>query len=171
MAARPSTDSSLASRQVISGKPRRFLGEIAPPTTLDQLFHKKPVSKHVTEFGTLFSLIFALVAIYLLYKEKSPQSIVIITVISSFFLLSGKYLPGLLLPVWQFWMRFAVVLGIVMNFVILSLVWISMVVPMGMFLKLIRKRVMDCDFRSKKASYWSEYKSERNDFQKMTRQF
>jgi hypothetical protein len=65
----------------------------------------------------------------------------------------GAAVPGILLPVYRVWMGLAFAMGFVMTRVILTLVFVGMVIPIGLVMRLVGKDPLDRRWRAG-ASYW-----------------
>ena len=63
--------------------------------------------------------------------------------------------PGLLLPVNRLWKAFAGRLGAVNNHLILGIVYISMIVPVALFMRLIGRDMMQRKIEPEAKSYFS----------------
>jgi len=91
----------------------------------------------------------------LLYWKGRPAAPYIAGV-ASFFILSGLVAPIILAPIERAWMAFANVLSIVMTFLILALTFFLVITPMGLFLRLIGKDLLDRKWNDKRDSFWSK---------------
>jgi hypothetical protein len=69
-------------------------------------------------------------------------------------LVLGLAAPALLRPVYRVWMGLAFVLGFVMTRVILTVVFVGLVVPIGLVLRLFGKDFLDERFDRSAPSYW-----------------
>jgi hypothetical protein len=65
----------------------------------------------------------------------------------------GALVPGVLLPVYRVWMGLAFAMGFVMTRVILTVVFVGMVIPIGLVMRLVGKDPLDRQWRAA-ASYW-----------------
>ena len=68
-------------------------------------------------------------------------------------------------------MKFALALGTVMTFVMVTLAWVIMFIPIGLIFKLIGKKTLDLSFKSTKTSYWEPRDDKSNDFKLLDRQY
>ncbi len=66
----------------------------------------------------------------------------------------GFVAPGLLRPVYRVWMGLAVVLGFVMTRVLLTVVFVLLIIPIGLVLRLVGKDLLDGQPDPEAASYW-----------------
>lgn len=129
----------------------------------------KPVTKHVKDFGILIGAIFLIISAFKMYKGSSI--LIPTTYIGLLFVLGGLYMPRLLMPVWYYWMKFALALGTFMTLVIVTLAWIIMFIPIGILFKLIGKRTVNLSFKSSSDTYWEQREDKYNDFKLLERQF
>lgn len=138
---------------------------------LDQRQHGKTIRAQVQEFGVVFALLFTIIAGFQLkHPERIWITLGLLTAATAFFVL-GKFAPRVMHPLWKGWMLIGAILGVFVNFVLLSLVWIVMVIPFGIALKLIGKRVMDLSFRAPVESYWQNRDEKLANFELLERQF
>lgn len=112
-------------------------------------------TKILRNFSLGASVFFALIAIYLYYKNKFDLFPYIGSV-SGLFLLIGLIKPDFSKPIYIAWMSFAHVLGQINTKIILLLVFILTVVPVSLFLKLFRKDILDKKLEREKISYWNQ---------------
>src|SRR5690606_38839000 len=68
--------------------------------------------------------------------------------------LLGLAAPATLRPVYRVWMGLAVVLGFVMTRVLLTLVFVLVVLPIGLALRLVGKDLLDVRIDPEATSYW-----------------
>ncbi len=66
----------------------------------------------------------------------------------------GLLAPTILRPVFKGWMGLAVVLGFVMTRVLLTLVFVLLVVPIGLALRLVGKDLLRLRFDREAPTYW-----------------
>ena len=87
------------------------------------------------KFGFFFTSIFALAAIYFLYVDSIfwSQSLVI-TAVS--FLLITVLNSDLLLPLNKLWMRFGLLLGMIVSPIVLGLIFFGLFTPYGLVMRL-----------------------------------
>ena len=147
--------------------------EIVQPMhpVLDQRWFNKPVRQHVLEFAQLCGLLLLAMAAIWIYRGRSPERWVSAIVVAGFVVSSGYRAPLLLHPVWKGAMKFAEVMGAVMNVVILSLAWVIMFVPLAITLKICGRRIMDLRYKADVESYWEERNVKCHDFKRLEKQF
>ncbi len=141
------------------------------PSVLDQRWMGKMVRLHVQEFACLFAIIALAVSGLLLWNGHAPGWPLGLFGLAAALILLGYRAPIVLHPFWKAWMALAEKLGCVSSFIILSLAWVLMVVPMGLLLRVIKKRLMVMTFREPVQSYWEDREENSNDFVRLERQF
>ncbi|MCO6430147.1 MAG: hypothetical protein J5J00_04745 [Deltaproteobacteria bacterium] len=149
-----------------------FAGKERPKSKLDELYFRRPIRQHIKEFAALFAVIFNIVAIYLLLKDGATLATpAALAVVSLVLYAIGHFVPVILYPVWDGWMKFAHILGIVMTTLILFVAWSIALIPISVLLKVCRIKVMDTTFRQPVETYWEERSDKYNDFKLLERQF
>ena len=116
-------------------------------------------------FGILFFVIFFIIGLWPLLKGQNP-SIIFIT-ISFLFLILGLLNSKLLTPLYVIWMKFADVLAKFIPPIVMFSIFFLIVTPIGIFLKIIGKDLVNLKFNKEKKTYWSN----REDVKSMRRQF
>lgn len=138
---------------------------------LDELWFNKPIRRHVLEFAQVFAIIGLVVGSWIAYRGGSLVTVGILAAVAGVLLVLGHKAPAHLRPIWAGWMKFAMVLGHVMTFIILSIMWWLVLVPIAGLLKLIGKDVMDLSYAAKRESYWEDRKPGKDDFLLLERQY
>jgi hypothetical protein len=77
---------------------------------------------------------------------------------SACFLVFGLVFPAVLRPVQKVWMTLALLMGWVMSRVILTLLFFIGVTPIGLFLRITGKDILDKKSGVKRDSYWAAHK-------------
>jgi hypothetical protein len=147
------------------------------PSSLDALYYKRPVREHVREFGTLFAAVFLIVIAYRMWGGAPAAPLFLdrwnvllaLLAVASFVL--GRIAPSVLLPVWRAWMKFAEILSMVTTPVIVTILWVVVVIPVALLLKVMRVRVMNTSFREPVDTYWESRDPKKSDFKLLERQF
>ena len=117
-------------------------------------------------FGIVFSVFFALLAIYFFYKFKNINYVIIFLSLS--FLILGLLNSKVLTPLNILWLRFGLFLGKIVSPVIMAIVFFVVVTPLALLAKLVNKDFLGLDKKKniKKNSYWikkDKYKSSMKD--------
>jgi len=79
--------------------------------------------------------------------------------------------PSLLLPLNWLWMRVGLLMGHITNFLVLGVIFFSVVTPMGHILRLLGKRPLSLRWMPQAQSYWVQRSPYLSNFQHMKRQF
>jgi len=102
-------------------------------------------------FGFVFATVFMIVAIFPLLSSEDIR-LWSITVSLIFFIL-GVLNSKLLTPLNKMWMKFGVVLGIIISPIIMGLIFFLVVTPTGLILKLFKKDVLMLN-KNNLNTYW-----------------
>ncbi len=160
----------LVTLQALPGGKDKDAGSVS--SVLDLIEHGKPVRRHIHEFGAVFAILFLIIGGVQGYKHGRLDLLAGWAVAALVFAGMAYTLPRVLYPLWKAWMKFAHVLGMVMTSVILFAAWVVMMIPLGLLLKVIGKKVMEVGFRNPQVpSYWEDKKIETTDFKLLERQF
>lgn len=135
----------------------------------EEIKNIKTSKKEIRSFGITFGIIFLIIAGFLYYHEKYSFQL-FIYLASSFFCL-GFIFPIVLKPFYIVWMIFAVILGWLMTRVIISLLYYIIITPIGLFLRIIGKDLLDLKEQKNKKSYWNIRNSEEEKNQNYEKQF
>lgn len=116
--------------------------------------------KKVREFGyVIFSVLAVIFPLFSAYKHDWSLTNVALTSISigAVFILLTTFLTRFMKPVYKMWMMLAFGLGFIMTRLIITLVYLMMITPIGIFRRLKGNNVSDTfrKFKStEKVSYW-----------------
>ena len=116
-------------------------------------------------FGILFFVIFLIIGLWPLLKGQNPS--ITLIVISFLFLILGVLNSKLLTPLYVIWMKFSDVLAKFIPPIVMFSIFFLIVTPIGIFLKIIGKDLVNLKFNKEKKTYWSN----REDIKSMRRQF
>jgi len=87
------------------------------------------------------------------------------------FFMAGLLTPVSLGPLRAAWMKFAGVLGYVNSRILLTIVFIGLIVPTALVLRLLGKQPIRLGFREEAASYWRRRTADEFAARRMERQF
>lgn len=138
---------------------------------LDEVWMRKTIRRHVSEFACVISLVLLAIAGVGLYKGHAIVNALALTFTSLILLAAGYKAPALLHPVWKAWMKLATALGLVMTTLILSLGWVILLIPFALVMRTVGKRVMDLSYATGVPTYWETRDSKFDDFKLLERQF
>lgn len=131
----------------------------------------RPVAIQLREFGAVVALILCLVAGYLAYKGSVPSMSLSLVATALLVWAVGIWAPLALYPAWNGWMALAAGLSVVMTFLILGVMWLLLMIPTALLLRMFGKQVIDLSFRSGRESYWLTPAAGRDDFKRLERQY
>ena len=117
------------------------------------------------KFGLLFFLVFLTIGLWPLLKSNDIRIWAI--VISLFFLISSVLSFKFLIPMNKLWIKFGEQLGRFIAPVILSFIYFLILTPIGLFMRIIKKDLLNLNF-SKQNSYWVK---RQKSFSKINKQF
>jgi len=115
-------------------------------------------------FGIVFSVFFFLIAAWSFYKLNYTRSYVLVGISASLLLISF-FLPQLLKYPYRGWMTVGHYLMIVNSTILLVLIFLLVMTPLGLMMRLFGKRPLDLSY-SKDDSYWSVRRIESVNFEK-----
>ena len=103
-------------------------------------------------FGLVFSIIFLVIGIYpALYREDVNLYAL---ALSLAFILLAYFSPNLLRIPNKIWLKFGVLIGLVISPIVLMLIYFSTVLPIGLMLKIFGKDPLNRKILRHSASYW-----------------
>ena len=127
----------------------------------DLIAEIKTTKKEYRNFGIILGLITLTLGSIMFWKNNSFYSILF--TISLIFLTSGLLTPMILKPIYFVWMVLASILGIFMTRLILSIVFYSVLTPIGLVFRIFGKQFIELRWDKSEDSYWN-YRS--NEYQK-----
>ncbi len=104
-------------------------------------------------FGIVFFIVFLLIGIYPILNDENLRIWSII--ISLIFLILGLINSHILTPLNKIWFKFGIILGKIISPLIMSIIFFLVVTPIGIFMRLIGKDLLNLKFNNYK-SYWIE---------------
>ena len=104
------------------------------------------------KFGYFFTVIFFLVGIYF-YVEGYSKIAYLLTLVGILFLITTLVKADLLLPLNKLWMRFGLLLGLIVNPLIMGIIFFGLFTPISLLMKLARRDELRLSFK-KKISHW-----------------
>lgn len=87
------------------------------------------------------------------------------------FLLAALFKPLWLTPIEKGWMRFAAVLGLINSRILLTAVFIVIIIPITVVLRILGKTPIHTSWRLSRSSYWHLRKPEEFSAGRLERQF
>ena len=102
-------------------------------------------------FGILFFVVFLIISLWPLLKGNDLRNWSLI--ISILFLILGLLKSKFLTPLRRIWIKFGELLGKIISPIVLAIVFFTVVTPIGLFMKVLRKDLLNIKFTNDK-SYW-----------------
>ena len=103
-------------------------------------------------FGLVFFIVFLLIAIWPLLDGGSIR--VSSLLVSLIFLILGLMNSKLLSPLNKIWFKFGLLLGSIISPIIMGIIFFLVITPIGIFMKLLGKDLLNNKYDNKKKSYW-----------------
>ena len=124
---------------------------------IEELNNIKNDKSDFSKFGITVGIILIIISGLLFWKAKeSFQLFLIIGIILN---LLGIMIPVLLKPLYWIWMILAVIMGWFMTNVILTLLYYTMLTPIGLISRLFGKQFLELQWKREDRSYWN-YRSQ-----------
>ena len=102
-------------------------------------------------FGTVFFIVFLLIALYPLLKGNDLR--VWSLIISFVFLILGLINSKILTPLNRLWFKFGLLLGKFISPLIMGIIFFIVVTPIGIIMRLLKKDLLNLKY-NKKETYW-----------------
>ena len=102
-------------------------------------------------FGIVFFFVFLIISFYPLLNDNNVRIWALI--ISLIFLVLGAINSKVLTPLNKVWFKFGLLLGKVISPLIMGIIFFSVVTPISLFMKIIKKDLLNLKFNKNK-SYW-----------------
>ena len=103
-------------------------------------------------FGLVFFIVFLIVSTCPLTHEEPIR--IWSAIISSFFLILGLMNSKLLTPLNKLWYKFGMILGAIVAPVVMGVVFFLVITPIGLFMKIIGKDLLNIKYDKRKKTYW-----------------
>ena len=105
-------------------------------------------------FGITFSIVFFILFIF--FYDVSKLYFSILLSLSVIFLILGLNNSELLSKPNKYWNRFGILLGTIIAPIVMSVVFYLVVVPIGIFMKIIKSNYLDIKIDKDIHSYWKK---------------
>jgi len=130
---------------------------------------KKDFEKQSKHFGLLLSIIFFILAVYLIFKKSIFLGQFLLILSGTFFLVSIA-IPKSLSRITKLWLRFGDILGRVVSPITLGLIFFILIAPIGMLTRLFGRDELLLKKKNKK-SYWLARQKSDEKFNSFEKQF
>ena len=103
-------------------------------------------------FGLFFTGVFAIVAGYF-WHDESTTAVLVLAALATFFLVTTLIKPDLLLPLNKLWMRFGLLLGMIVHPIVLGIIFFLLFTPIAFLMRLFRRDELRLRLENK-SSHW-----------------
>lgn len=114
--------------------------------------------ENLKKFGVTMGIALLVISLFILFRHR--HSPVFTSGISLIFFVLAFSAPGLLRPVYIFWMRLAFVLGWINTRLILFIIFYLVFTPIGLVMRLFGADLLDKKIEKTKDSYWKKREKE-----------
>jgi energy-coupling factor transporter transmembrane protein EcfT len=104
------------------------------------------------KFGFFFTFLFTIASAYFYYVENISWAYAFVAA-SSLFLLITLIKADALLPLNKLWMRFGILLGMIVSPIVLGIIFFGLFTPIGMLMRLSGRDELRLKL-TQKSSYW-----------------
>ncbi len=104
-------------------------------------------------FGLTFSLVFAIIAFYTFYFHNNNPLLLILSSIT--LLLISIIYPKLLYVPNKIWLKFGMILGLIVSPIIMFIIYFFVITPIGLMMKILGKDLLNQKINIQKKSYWT----------------
>lgn len=105
------------------------------------------------KFGFFFTAIFLIATTYFYINNASSSVVSTLGVVSLSFLVATVVNPDVLLPLNRLWMRFGLLLGMIISPIVMGIIFFGLFTPMSLTMRLFRRDELRLRFRNKK-THW-----------------
>ena len=114
----------------------------------------KKIKNSNRTFGILFFIIFLIVGLWPL--QNSNEILVWALVLSTIFLILGLLNSKFLTPLNKLWIKFGQLIGKFIAPIFLGIIFFTVLTPIGILLKFLKKDIFNLKFDKKISSYWKK---------------
>ena len=105
------------------------------------------------KFGFFFTAIFLIATTYFYINNASSSVVSTLSVVSLSFFVATLVNPDLLLPLNRLWMRFGLLLGMIISPIVMGIIFFGLFTPMSLTMRLFRRDELRLRFKNKK-THW-----------------
>ena len=105
------------------------------------------------KFGYFFTAVFLVATTYFYINNASSSVVITLGVIGLSFLVATLVNPDVLLPLNRLWMRFGLLLGMIISPIVMGIIFFGLFTPMSLTMRLFRRDELRLRFRNKK-THW-----------------
>ena len=105
------------------------------------------------KFGFFFAAVFLVAATYFYINNASSSVVSTLSVVGLSFLVATLVNPDVLLPLNKLWMRFGLLLGMIISPIVMGIIFFGLFTPMSLTMRLFRRDELRLRFKNKK-THW-----------------
>ena len=105
------------------------------------------------KFGFFFTAIFLIATTYFYINNASSSVVSTLSVVGLSFLVATLVNPDVLLPLNKLWMRFGLLLGMIISPIVMGIIFFGLFTPMSLTMRLFRRDELRLRFKNKK-THW-----------------
>ena len=105
------------------------------------------------KFGFFFTALFLIATTYFYINNASSSVVSILGVVGLSFLVATLVNPDVLLPLNRLWMRFGLLLGMIISPIVMGIIFFGLFTPMSLTMRLFRRDELRLRFKYKK-THW-----------------
>ncbi len=103
-------------------------------------------------FAIVFFVVFILIGLWPIFNNEDLRYWAL--VISFVFLVLGIFNSKILSPLNKLWMKFGLILGLIVSPVVMGIIYFGVVTPTGILLRIFRKDVLKLKKNEEDKTYW-----------------
>ena len=119
---------------------------------IEEIKSIKSGKKELQKFGLTIGIAVFILGCLIFWFEKDYYKYLFI--VSGAFIILGVFVPLLLKPVQKAWMTLAIAIGWIVSRVILVILFYIVITPIGLFLRITGKDLLDIKFKKDEESNW-----------------
>jgi hypothetical protein len=105
------------------------------------------------KFGFFFTAVFLIATTYFYINNASSSVVSTLSVVGLSFLAATVINPDILLPLNRLWMRFGLLLGMIISPIVMGIIFFGLFTPMSLIMRLFRRDELRLRFKNKK-THW-----------------
>ncbi len=116
--------------------------------------YSEPTNRDLNTLALIFLMLPCVIGLYLLYWKGSSNGYVWIGFGTALFV--TRLAPSLFRLIYRAWITFSIILGYFVSRVILTLIFLFVITPTGLLMRLFAKDPMERKLDPNKATYWQK---------------
>ena len=105
------------------------------------------------KFGFFFTAIFLIATTYFYINNASSSVVSALGIVTLSFFVATLVNPDVLLPLNRLWMRFGLLLGMIISPIVMGIIFFGLFTPMSLTMRLFRRDELRLRFKNKK-THW-----------------